>query len=460
MGAIYPFPRRERESALSALPSIDGVPPPHDFDAESAVLGAILIKGVDSLNDISGLFEPEDLYSGFHQRVFAAIKAVNEKSLPIDVATVAIELNAGGGGSGQERHDLVMLTDAAPAVTRRAVVAYARGIREAAAARGLAWAMERFRLEIYHRTRPALEVAQDARQAATMAIDRLSHSGGTVTAKDALVSLAQTMTKPVVGVTTGFNSLNEWTNGFKSGELIVVGGRPGMGKTSLALWMAMQAAAAGVRALFISMEMDNGSLLKRAVCAMSRVPFWRLQRADLTPEGWGRVTQAAVDIQNHPLTLSDKSAQGVDEIRQKARDCEWGAKKERGPAQIVFVDHIGIMAGSRKSEKRSREQEVSEISRGLKSMAMDMGIPVVVLCQLQRDVAKGPNKRPQLHNLRESGAIEQDADVVIFAHREQYYEATADDGAELIVAKQRNGRTGTLPMRFERECMRFEEVRD
>jgi replicative DNA helicase len=257
----------------------------------------------------------------------------------------------------------------------------------------------------------------------------------------------------ITGVSTGFKDLDEMTSGFQAGDLIIVGGRPGMGKTAFALNIA-QHTAMNMRmpvAVF-SLEMSKEQLAMRMLCSESRVDASRVRKGFIRKEEWSDLTSAAGRLADAPIFIDDSSATTALEIRAKARRL----KKEHGGLSMIVVDYLQLMRSRGKFERR--EQEISDISRSLKGLAKELKVPVVALSQLNRSVESRQEKIPSLADLRESGAIEQDADVIIFLYREELYNKAATKGAaSIIVAKQRSGPTGTVKLSFMAECTRFQD---
>jgi replicative DNA helicase len=264
----------------------------------------------------------------------------------------------------------------------------------------------------------------------------------------------------ITGVPTGFHDLDEYTAGFQDSDLIIIAARPSMGKTAFVLNITQHAAIQAQKAVaFFSLEMSKESLVQRVLCAEARVDASRLRRGRLTDDDYARLAIAAGHLNTAPIYIDDTPGISVLEMRAKARRL----KSDRADLAMIVVDYLQLMVSPGKSE--SRQQEVSEISRGLKALAKELEIPVVALSQLSRAVESRPDKRPMMSDLRESGAIEQDADVIMFLYRPEYYfgptdkEGNSIEGkAELIIGKQRNGATGNLPLFFRKEFTLFESV--
>ncbi|MDP2992990.1 MAG: replicative DNA helicase, partial [Deltaproteobacteria bacterium] len=256
----------------------------------------------------------------------------------------------------------------------------------------------------------------------------------------------------ITGVPTGFDDINKLTAGFQPSELIIIAGRPSMGKTSLALNIAQHAAIkANIPVAIFSLEMSNEQLAMRMLCAEAKVDAGNVRTGFLTEKDWQKLTQAASHLSTAPIFIDDTPAISILEMRAKARRL----KSEHGLG-LVIIDYLQLMRSKGYAERR--EQEISEISRSLKAMAKELHVPVVALSQLNRRVEDRPNKRPQLSDLRESGAIEQDADVIMFIYRDKVYNKNSDDmTAEVIIGKQRNGPTGLVKLTFLEQYSCFKD---
>ncbi|KPK82691.1 MAG: hypothetical protein AMJ81_09495, partial [Phycisphaerae bacterium SM23_33] len=261
----------------------------------------------------------------------------------------------------------------------------------------------------------------------------------------------------VTGVATGYYKLDELTSGLQNGEMIVVASRPSMGKTALACNMAeYMAVEDGRPVLLFSLEMSKEQLAQRFLCARSRYNSQKLRRGNISPEDWTRLQMAAGDLEKAPIFIDDSADLNILRLRAKAR-----RMKASHDIQCIFADYLQLMAPMSQGRNDSRQQQIAEMSRGLKALARELKTPVVVLSQLNRGPEDREGHRPRMSDLRESGAIEQDADVVILLHREDYYhrgeaEYVPNGVTEVIVAKQRNGPTDTIRLAFLEECIRFE----
>ena len=435
--------------------------PPQNVDAEIAVLGAVLLDR-DALVKAFEVLRPEHFYREAHQKVFAACQALFERNEPVDLITLANELTG--------RHQLedmggnqylISLAEAVP--TAANVVYHASIVRGKALLRELISAGTSIVSSCYEDTEPTeamLDLAE--KRIFEVSKDRVRPSFRPI--KSVLKSTFEDIERlysrkgHVTGVPTGFTDLDNLTGGFQHSDLIIIAGRPSMGKTSFALGIVMHAAMEeGIPTAIFSLEMSMSHVVQRMLCAEARVEAYRLRTGRLGDKDWPKLTTAAGRLSEASIHIDDTPSMNVLELRAKARR----VKAEHGIG-LMAIDYLQLLKGGGRFE--SRQQEMTEICRSLKALAKELEIPIVALSQLSRAVEARDNKRPQLADLRESGAIEQDADLVAFIYRPGYYKALqAPDEkenyeAELIVAKQRNGPTGPVSLTFRREYMRFEDA--
>lgn len=408
------------------------------------------------------VLRPEHFYREAHQKVFAACQALFERNEPVDLITLANELTG--------RHQLedmggnqylISLAEAVP--TAANVVYHASIVRGKALLRELISAGTSIVSSCYEDTEPTeamLDLAE--KRIFEVSKDRVRPSFRPI--KSVLKSTFEDIERlysrkgHVTGVPTGFTDLDNLTGGFQHSDLIIIAGRPSMGKTSLALGIVMHAAMEeGIPTAIFSLEMSISHVVQRMLCAEARVEAYRLRTGRLGDKDWPKLTTAAGRLSEASIHIDDTPSMNVLELRAKARR----VKAEHGIG-LLAIDYLQLLKGGGRFE--SRQQEMTEICRSLKALAKELEIPIVALSQLSRAVEARDNKRPQLADLRESGAIEQDADLVAFIYRPGYYKALqAPDEkenyeAELIVAKQRNGPTGPVSLTFRREYMRFEDA--
>jgi replicative DNA helicase len=431
--------------------------PPQSLEAEESVLGGILIDNT-TLDRILDVIRPQDFYRGAHRKVFGAILDLTERNEPVDLITLSEVLKARGeladvGGAAY----LAELAERVP--TAANALHYARIVRDRAVLRELIGAATEIATRGYESGGDVAELLDRAEQTIFAIAERQVRSSFSRLA-DVLVGSIKTIERlyeqkqTVTGVATGFADLDHLTSGLQRSDLVIVAGRPSMGKTAFCLNIAEHAALrtdTGV-AIF-SLEMAKEQLAMRMLCSEARVDLARVRTGHLSDREFPKLAMAAGRLADAPIYIDDTPALSVLELRAKAR------RLKRDPAAklgLVIVDYIQLMRST--DGKDNREQEISEISRSLKALAKELELPVVALSQLNRQVESRNPPIPRLADLRESGAIEQDADVIVFLYREDYYvEDTDKKGvAEVVVAKQRNGPIGTVQLTFLREFTRFE----
>jgi replicative DNA helicase len=435
--------------------------PPYSEDAEQAVLAAMLMDA-DAVARVIELVDDGMFYREGHRRIFRAMTALSERGEIVDPLTLANELDRRGelAESGGKDY-LGFLIDAVP--TAANVEYHARIVREKALYRRLIEVSTSIVSEAFEGRLPAAELLDDAEHKIFQVSQQRGKEGFT-RIKELLwptmerIEALQRGGKTVTGVPTGFKDLDELTSGFQSSDLVIVAARPSMGKTALTLNIAQHAAIEhNVPVAFFSLEMSKESLVQRMLTSEARIDAQRLRKGMLRDDDFPRLARAAGILSSAPVYIDDSPGITLLEMRSKARRL----KADSGIG-LVIVDYLQLMQGPPNVE--SRQQEVSIISRGLKGLAKELGVPVVALSQLSRapDQRAGDH-RPQLSDLRESGAIEQDADLIMFIFRQEVYDGPTDkDGnslegrAEIIVGKQRNGPIGIVNVFFHKAYTRFE----
>ena len=469
---------------------VAGRVPPHDLDAEAAVLSAILLSR-DALDRVLETLKPEHFYSDANKRIYEAAQELAVAGTPIDIVSVASWLRdreriAQIGGPSY----LAQLSDATPAVGH--VGAHAAVVYEKWRVRQLIATCQRLAAEGYGDVGVVQEFIDGAEQsiyelARTAQTSSVQPLAQVLKAAFEQITAAAERGDRITGTSTGFEKLDAKTAGLHEGDLTIVAARPGMGKTSFVLNLAVNVASPrtvsspgpgesghgverhepGHAVCVFSLEMPREQLATRMVCSEGRVDLGRLRQGFLQPDDWRRLTEAASYLSSLPVWIDDTSALGVLELRAKVRriQAEYNRPATATSAErkvgLVVIDYLQLMKG--RDGVNSREQEISEISRSLKQLAKELRVPVIALSQLNRAVETRTtkDKRPQLSDLRESGAIEQDADTIVFIYRDEYYNAETTNSkgiAELIVAKQRNGPTGTAKVRFDRQWTRFDNL--
>jgi replicative DNA helicase len=429
---------------------------PHNLDAERSVLGAILVQN-DAFNLAAQVIDAHDFYRDAHRRVFDKMVSLNERSQAIDFVTLKEELSRAGeldqvGGPAY----IASLSDGVPRASN--VEYYARIVKEKATLRQLIYAANRILTSAYEAEQDA-DLILDQAESAIFAVadDRLR--AGFVQMHDLVresypkIEQLLEQKRLVTGVPTGFIDLDEMTRGFQPGDLIILAARPSMGKTSLVLNIAQHVSVQPDRAVgFFSLEMSKESLFLRLLTSEAQIDSHRLMSGAIGQKDWGRISHALETLSSMRLFIDDTPSIGVLEMRAKARRL----KAEHGLSLLV-VDYIQLMSSRGRYENRTLE--LASVSRSLKGLAKELYVPIVVLSQLSRAPEARSDHRPQLSDLRESGALEQDADVVALIYRDDVYNKdpnSPDAGtAEILVAKQRNGPTGTVRLAFLREQTRF-----
>jgi replicative DNA helicase len=440
-----------------AAPSTPERTLPHSLDAEKSVLGAILIHN-DAFNAAAELIDSRDFFRDAHRRIFDKMVQLSERSQPIDFVTLKEELARAGeleevGGPAY----ITSLADGVPRSTN--VEHYARIVKEKAVLRSLIFSAGRIITHAYEAEQDADLLLDEAEKAIfEIAEDRIRE--GFVPLRDlvqdsfATIERLQQHKGLVTGVPTGFVDLDEMTSGLQPSDLVIVAARPSMGKTSLVLNIAQHVGIhAGQTVGFFSLEMSKEQLFMRMLTAEARIDAHRFRSGFLNEKDYGKLSHALGTLAEARVYIDDSAAIGVLEMRAKARRL----LAEHG-LHLLIVDYIQLMQGRGRFE--NRQQELASISRSLKGLAKELNVPIVALSQLSRAPESRSDHRPQLSDLRESGALEQDADVVLFIYREDVYDPQEENAgvAEIIVGKQRNGPTGVVKLAFIREHTRFENL--
>ena len=429
---------------------------PHNLDAERSVLGAILIDN-EAFNVAASVIDARAFFRDAHRRIFDRMVALSERSQPIDLVTLKEELERAGelddvGGPAY----IAALLDGVPRTTN--VEYYARIVKEKSTLRHLIYSANKILANAYEADQDADLILDEAESAIfSVADDRIK--SGFIPMRDLVkdsfpkIELLFEHKSFITGISTGFANIDKMTRGFQRGDLIIVAARPSMGKTSLVLNIAQHVATNNQVAGFFSLEMSKEQLFMRMLASEAKIDNFRLMSGQIGQKEYGNITHALETLSDANLYIDDTAGAGVLEMRAKARRLQ----AEKG-LDLLAVDYIQLMTGRGRFENRTLE--LASISRSLKGLAKELNVPIVVLSQLSRAPEARSDKRPQLSDLRESGALEQDADVVILIFREEMYKqstepAETDGIAELIVAKQRNGPTGIVKLAFLRQQTRF-----
>jgi len=429
--------------------------PPQSLEAEQSVLGAVLLEN-NALLKCLDIINEGDFYRESHRRVFSTMLDLFDRNEAIDLVTVGESLQRTGGldmvgGSSY----LASLASQVP--TAANVIYHARIVREKALLRALLRSSTDIASKVYEDAEEAEELLDFAEKSIFEISDKRIKSAFVpirAVVKDSFKMIEDLYGRKetITGVPTGFRDLDEKTAGLQKGDLVIIGGRPSMGKTALALNIAQHVSVDNHEPVAVfSLEMSTSQLVMRLLCAEAKVDSARVRKGFVEKHEWHKLTNAAGRLFEAPIYIDDSASIGVLEMRAKARRL----KMEHG-LSLVVVDYIQLMRGRANMERR--EQEISDITRSLKALAKELDVPVIGLSQLNRGVEMRQDKRPTLADLRESGAIEQDADVIIFLYRDSVYSKNREDrSAELIVAKQRNGPTGVVKVTFLDKSTRFED---
>jgi len=432
--------------------------PPQHLEAERSVLGGIMLDNL-ALDRVSDVVTDEDFYKEGHRVLFRAMQHLAARGDPVDELTLTEQLKQDesldqAGGITY----IAALTQAVP--TSAHVLAYAKIVQQKAVQRNLISAATEIVRQGYREdTDIATYIDESERTIFAATEDRRRRSIQPVkdVLKSAFLNLEEIYNRgeAVTGVPSGYPDIDKYTAGFQRSDLIILAARPSMGKTALALNIAANAAMhSKIPTLVFSLEMSADQLVSRLLGAEARVDLAKLRRGNIHESDWPRLVQAAGRISDAPLFIDDSGILTSTEMRSKCRRVQ----REHGLGFVV-VDYLQLMQGARNVDNRA--QEISEISRGMKALARELDIPVMALSQLNRSLESRTDKRPMLSDLRESGAIEQDADVITFIYREEYYKRDEtppemEGVAEVIIGKQRNGPTGAILLTFLKEFTRFE----
>jgi replicative DNA helicase len=456
---------------LSAIPD-DFVPdrqvaqlriPPHSIESESSVLGGLLLDNA-AWDRVGDLVTDTDFYRYEHRMIYASIGALINASRPADVITVFEHLQ--NQGKAEETGGLAYLNSLAQYVPSAGNIRrYAEIVRERSVLRKLVAASDEIATSAFNpKGRPVSTIVDEAEQKIFNIGEQGARNKQGFQAMDTLVvqllDRVQEMAdnpNDVTGVPTGFYDLDRMTAGLQAGDLIVLAARPSMGKTALAINIAEHVALhEGLPVAVFSMEMGAAQLAVRIVGSIGRIDQGHLRTGKLTDEEWPRLTESIEKLRNISLHIDESAGLTSSELRANARRLA----RQCGKLGLIVVDYLQLMSGT-SNDGENRATELGEISRGLKMLARELQCPVIALSQLNRSVEQRPDKRPMMSDLRESGAIEQDADIIMFIYRDEYYtkDQCKEPGvAEVIIAKQRNGPTGVVKLAFLKPITKFESL--
>ena len=435
--------------------------PPASMEAEQSVLGAMLLDQNCVLIAVEKLKE-EDFYSNQHKKIYNAMYDLASMNKPVDIVTVSEKMGEGEALSSEEILYLTSLTESVPSLSN--IEHYIDILKEKAKLRKLISVAASIADMGYTSEGTASQIINIASDE----IYKIENAATTNTLqplKDALVLGYQSIEKAsnskngLMGVSTGFNLMDNKLSGLQPSQLIVVAGRPGMGKTSFALNIAEHVATKEGKAVaMFSLEMSREQLGLRLLCSTSGVNSQSARTGDLSEQDFYAIADAMGPLSAAPIYIDDTAVIGPTEIIAKVKRLQRTISQEIG---LVIIDYLQLMQGSSTFRNENRQQEISNITRNLKVAAKEIGVPIMLLSQLSRATEKRENKRPMLSDLRESGAIEQDADVVLFLHREDYYQENASgeqSRSQIIIAKQRSGPTGTIDVTWRGDQTKYTET--
>ncbi|MBA54512.1 MAG: replicative DNA helicase [Pseudomonadales bacterium] len=433
--------------------------PPHSLEAEQSVIGGLMLAN-QAFDDVSEILSDVDFYRRDHRLIFRAVAQLAELSKPFDVVTLGEALDNAGiledcGGMAY----LAQLAKNTPSASN--IKAYAEIVRERSVLRQMIAVSNEIADAAFHpEGRNATELLDEAERKVFSIAEQGAKQGGPIHIKEALkatvdkIDLLFKSDEKLTGISTGFTDLDEKTSGLQGGALVIVAARPAMGKTTFSMNMAENALIrSGKPVLVFSMEMPAEQIVMRMLASLGRIDMSRVTSGKLEEDDWPRFSSAVSLLAEQKLYIDDSAGLSPTELRARSRR----VAREHGEIGLILVDYLQLM---QVPGAESRVNEISEISRSLKGLAKEMNCPVVALSQLNRSLEQRPNKRPVMSDLRESGAIEQDADIIMFIYRDEVYNEDSEDKgtAEIIIGKQRNGPIGTVRLAFLGRYTRFEDL--
>lgn len=431
--------------------------PPQNVEAEQSVLGAMMLSK-DAMADVIEVVRANDFYRPAHEMVFDTATKLYNSGDPVDALTVGSELQKAGNlariGGAEYLHTLISIVPSAASAGY-----YARLVREQSILRKLVEAGTRIANMGYDADGAEVDEVVDSAQSEIFAVTERRNSEDFLPIGDVMertleeIDAASSRDGQMLGIPTGFRQLDELTGGFQAGQMIVIAARPAIGKSTLGLDIARSASVThGKASVIFSLEMSREEITKRMLAAESGVKLTKLTKGPMGPNDWERLASTAARIAKAPLFIDDSPNMSLMEIRAKCRRL-----KQQHDLSLVVVDYLQLMSSGRKVE--SRQQEVSEFSRALKLLSKEIQVPVIAISQLNRGPEQRTEKRPMLSDMRESGAIEQDADIVILLHRDDAYDRDNRPGeADFIVAKHRSGPTDTIAVAFKKDYAHFADM--
>ena len=440
---------------IANLQVLDRIPP-QNLEAEMALIGSIMVDR-EIMGIVGEIVRPEDFYAHVHESIYGALTHLYDRGEPLDKITLAEELRR--RGDLEKVGGLSYLSSLMDTVQTAASAAYyGKIVREKAVLRGLIHAGTRI-TQLGYENEEDVEGALDQSEQMVYEIGMRQTHGEFTPVSRLLKPAFEHIDKLFhsrgdrTGLTAGFRDIDEMTTGFQPGNFIILAARPGMGKTSFALNMAVAAAREETDPVaFFSLEMSNDELVQRLICAEAHISMHDMRRGNIKPHHWEKISDAMGVLNELPIYLDDAGGLSVSEIRSRCRRL-----KSSAGLSAVFVDYLQLLRPGVLSKGANRNEELSDICRTLKVTAKDLGVPIIALAQLNRGVEARTDKRPMLSDLRDSGSLEQESDMVAFLYREGYYhnDVAEPDLTEFIVAKHRNGPTGMVKLRFQREYTLF-----
>jgi replicative DNA helicase len=435
--------------------------PPHDLDAERAVIGAMLVSET-AIAHVAERLSPEDYYSEVHRIIYGAMMRLYSRGEPIDQLTLTNELRSVGdfdkvGG----RAYVFQIVESVPTAANAG--RYAEIVRGKSLLRDIIDVGSRIAEDAFREPEDVDEALDAAEQLIYDVSNRTlrEHLAPVSELAPGALEMIQRLYEAegeVTGVESGFEDLDRLTTGFHKSDLIILAARPAMGKTAIALNMIWHAAGTkGLSVAIFSLEMSKEQLVQRLISQNTRIPAQALRSGNVRAEDWPKLVRGVAQVSRAPIWIDDTAGVTLMEIRAKVRRLQSQLKaRGEGALSLVVVDYLQLMVGQN-NRSENRQQEIAEISRGLKVLARDLDVPVLAIAQLSRAVEQRHDKRPLLSDLRDSGALEQDADMVMFLYRDEYYNPDSDDKgiAEVIIGKHRNGPTGKVQLAWMEQYTKF-----
>ena len=432
--------------------------PPQNIEAEQAVLGAMLIKK-EAIVEVQEILQPDDFYREAHRIVYEAMVQLQNNDEAVDLVTLTEQLRK------SEQLDkiggLAFITQLANAVPTAANVVYhAKIVKEKAELRSLINAATAIASAAYEDNTDVENIMDDAEKKILAVANR--QNGGAFESMKSIVmrtferiNVLYESKGGLTGISSGFKDLDKLTAGLQKSDLILVAARPSMGKTAFTLNIASYVGTHGGKVAFFSLEMSKEQLMQRMLCAEGGIDATKLRTGQLDTQEWNKLVHVADTLSRAPIYIDDTAGITVMELRSKARRL----KAEHG-LDLIIIDYLQLMQGRPSKNGDNRQQEISEISRSLKALARELDVPVIALSQLSRSVESRQIKKPMLSDLRESGSLEQDADIVMFLYREDYYDKDTENKniTDIIVAKHRNGPVDTISLFFQKEYTKFRDL--